>query len=127
MVASLENLCLDRIFKHCDIKEKKEEVSLFCYLREFLWCIYQKFFWLCECPTWNAFSKSQNFCDFCFFDKDMLGYSYFLNEIDRKTKIRKIYFVFKLFFRISDYWNHGNKNVVDEYFNLFEPNNHDVC
>ena len=34
-MTSLENLHLDRIFKHCDIKEIKEEVSLFCYLDEF--------------------------------------------------------------------------------------------
>ena len=72
--------------------------------------------------------KKPKFLQPLFFDKDMLEYSYFFNEIDRKTKIRKIYFAFKLFFRIiDDYWNHVNKNVVDEYFNLFEPNNHDVC
>ena len=72
--------------------------------------------------------KKPKFLQPLFFDKDMMEYSYFFNEIDRKTKIRKIYFAFKLFFRIiDDYWNHVNKNVVDEYFNLFEPNNHDVC
>ena len=72
--------------------------------------------------------KKPKFLQPLFFDKDMLEYTYFFNEIDRKTKIRKIYFAFKLFFRIiDDYWNHVNKNVVDEYFNLFEPNNRDVC
>ena len=103
MVTSLENLCLDRLFKHCEIKERREEVLLSCYLDEFLWCICQNSFWLCECPKWNAFSKSERFCDFRFFDKDMLEYSYFHNEIDRKTKIRETYFLFKLFFRIIDY------------------------
>ena len=63
--------------------------------------------------------KKPKFLQPLFFDKDMLEYSYFFNEIDRKTKIRKIYFAFKLFFRIiDDYWNHVNKNVVDEYFNF---------
>ena len=44
---------------------------------------------------------------------------------DRKNKNSKD--IFKLFFMITDNWNHVNKNVVDEYFNLLEPNNHDFC
>ena len=69
---------------------------MFCYLDEFLWCIYQISFWLCECPKWNAFSKNQQFCVVVFFDKDCWNICISLNR-EKNKNLKDVFCVYIIF------------------------------
>ena len=60
-----------------------------------------------------VFSEKKHFCDSCLFDRDMTMFSY---DLDRSSKIPKIFHNFVSFYRILNYWNDVNKRVVDEFF-----------
>ena len=73
------------------------------------------------------FRKEKPFCDFCLFDKDMAIFSYDFFDLDKFSKIPKIFHNFVLFYRILSYWNDVNKRVVDEFFEVLDLEKHYVC
>ena len=84
-------------------------------------------FFFVECQKCSHSSKKRPFCDLCLFDRDMTMFSYDLFNLDKFSSIPKIFHNFILFYRILSYWNHVNKRVVDEFFEVLDLEKHYVC
>ena len=55
----------------------------------------------------------------------MFSYDFF--DLDKFSKVSKIFHNFALFYRILNYWNSVNKRVVDNYFDFLNVEKHYVC
>ena len=56
-------------------------------------------------------------------------YTFFDNflELNKSSKISKIFHNFVLFYRILNYWNSVNKRIVDDYFELLDVEKQYSC
>ena len=66
----------------------------------------------------------KDYCDWCFFYKDMMTFSMDFNKLTNCSSTFKMVDVFDLFFRISNYQCTVNIKVVDDFFDLLPIFNH---
>ena len=120
------NCGLEREYSRYE-KIKITDLSPYRLIGTFLQSCEHKNYLLCECKKWGHNSKKDPFCDFCLFDRDMTMFSYDFFELDKSSKVPKIFHVFILFYRIISYWNSVKKRLVKEYFEVLELNKHYIC
>ena len=118
---------LEREYSRYYKEIKVTDLSPYCLLGTFLQRCEYKNYLLCECKKWEHNSKKNPFCDFFLFDRDMSMFSYDFFELDKSSRVPKIFHVFILFYRIISYWNSVNKRLVNKYFEVLELNKHYVC
>ena len=70
----------------------------------------------------GSFFQKKPFCGFC-----LCFLSYDIFDLDKFSKIPKIFHNFVLFYRILNYWNNVNERVVNEFFEVLDLEKHYVC
>ena len=84
--------------------QKKFDLTEYCLIGTFLHSCDRNKFFLCECQKWGHFSKKRPFV-------------IFVCSIETRQCFLMIFLI----------WNHVNKRVVDEFFEVSDLEKHYVC